>query len=59
MSQTADTFELVGAKREEIQIIAARHGARNVRVFGSWLAAGRRPASDVGFLIDLEPFMSF
>jgi uncharacterized protein len=58
MSQAADTFELVRAKREEIQRIAANHGARNVRVFGSVARGDARPDSDVDFLIDVEPVTS-
>jgi hypothetical protein len=30
MSQATDTFELVRAKHEEIQKVAAKHGARNI-----------------------------
>lgn len=43
------------AKREEILGIAARHGARNIRVFGSVARGDARPDSDVDFLVDLEP----
>ena len=42
-------------KREEILRIAASHGARNVRVFGS-VARGEADAqSDIDFLVELEP----
>ena len=42
------------AKREEIMRIAAKHGARNVRIFGS-VARGEADArSDIDFLIELE-----
>ncbi len=58
MSQTADTFELVRAKREQIRKIAAQHGARNVRVFGSVARGDAQPDSDVDFLIDVEPVTS-
>ena len=54
----ADTFELVRANREEIQKIAAKHGARNIRVFGSVARGNARPDSDVDFLIDVEPITS-
>jgi predicted nucleotidyltransferase len=41
-------------KREEILRIAAEHGARNVRVFGS-VARGEADAeSDVDFLVEME-----
>ena len=46
---------LLTAKREEILRLAAKRGARNVRVFGS-VARGESDAkSDVDFLVDLEP----
>ena len=45
--------ELLRAKRDDIRRIASRHGAGNVRVFGS-VARGEAPAdSDVDFLIDV------
>ena len=34
---------------------AARHGARNVRVFGSTVRGDEGPKSDVDFLVDVEP----
>jgi predicted nucleotidyltransferase len=47
--------EILESKREEILKIAARHGARNVRVFGS-VARGEASAdSDVDFLVDVGP----
>jgi len=50
-----DIEELVRAKREEILQIAARRGARNVRVFGSVARGEAGPESDVDVLVDLEP----
>lgn len=47
--------ELLKAKREEILQIAARHGAYNVRVFGSVARGDADRASDVDFLVDLKP----
>jgi predicted nucleotidyltransferase len=47
--------QLLQEKREEILRIAAEHGARNVRVFGS---AARRDAgegSDIDLLVEFEP----
>jgi predicted nucleotidyltransferase len=41
--------------RDEILSIAARHGARNVRVFGSFARGDARPDSDVDLLIDAGP----
>jgi len=46
--------ELLGAKREEIIRIAARHGAHNVRVFGSVARGEARENSDVDFLVEME-----
>jgi predicted nucleotidyltransferase/DNA-binding XRE family transcriptional regulator len=42
------------ARREEILRIAAAHGARNVRVFGSVARGEAGPDSDVDFLVDLD-----
>lgn len=50
--------EILGAKRQEILRIAARHGARNVRVFGSVARGEARPDSDVDFLVDVGPIHS-
>ena len=47
--------KLLNSKREEILRIAARRGARNVRVFGSVARGQAGPDSDVDFLVDLEP----
>lgn len=47
--------ELRATKREEILRIAARRGARNVRVFGSVARGENDPLSDIDFLVDLEP----
>jgi len=46
--------ELVKSKRNEIVRIAARHGAFNVRVFGSVARGEADEKSDVDFLVDLE-----
>src|SRR2546430_14263348 len=47
--------ELVRNKREEVLRVARRHGASNVRVFGSVARGEASPDSDVGFLVDMEP----
>jgi uncharacterized protein len=45
---------LLESRRREILSLAARHGARNVRAFGS-LARGEAAAeSDVDLLVDME-----
>ncbi len=49
-----NTNQLLQSKRLEILQIAARHGATNVRVFGSVARGEARPDSDVDFLVTLE-----
>jgi predicted nucleotidyltransferase len=46
--------ELLQSKREKILQIAARHGARNVRVVGSVARGTARRGSDVDFLVEME-----
>ena len=41
--------------RAQILAAAARHGATNVRVFGSVARGDADAASDVDFLVDFEP----
>ena len=45
----------VREQREAILSVAARHGARNVRLFGSVARGEASASSDVDFLVDLEP----
>ena len=45
----------INEQREKILQIAARYGARNVRLFGSTARGDSRPDSDVDLLVDLEP----
>jgi hypothetical protein len=47
--------EILKAKRAGILRIAARHGARNVRVFDSVARGEANETSDVDFLVDMEP----
>ncbi len=47
--------ELRTASKPEILRLAARYGARNVRVFGSVARGESDEQSDVDFLVDLEP----
>ena len=42
------------AKRPEILALAAKHGAYNVRLFGSVARGEAGPKSDVDILIELE-----
>ena len=46
--------QLVREKRGEILRIAAEHGAREVRIFGSVARGETGPESDVDFLVELE-----
>ncbi len=46
--------QLVKEKRGEILRIASRHGARDVRVFGSVARGEADRESDVDFLVELE-----
>jgi len=50
--------QLIQEKREDILSIAARHGARNVRLFGSIARGEDGPDSDVDFLVDVGPTTS-
>lgn len=47
-------FELLKTRREEILRVAAKHGARNVRIFGSVARGDSRPDSDVDFLVTID-----
>lgn len=47
--------ELRTTRRADILRVAARRGARNIRVFGSVARGDSDTASDVDFLVDLEP----
>ncbi len=47
--------ELLREKRDEILRIAARHGATNVRVFGSVARGEAGLSSDIDFLVDVGP----
>ena len=49
-----DTYELLKAKREEILRIAAKHGAWNIRIFGSVVRKEAGPTSDVDLLVEME-----
>lgn len=53
-----DTNDLLKAKRGEILRMAAKHGAHNVRVFGSVVRGEARLDSDVDFLVEVRPVHS-
>ncbi len=46
--------QLLGEKREEILKLAAKHGAFNVRIFGSVVRGEETENSDIDFLIDYD-----
>ena len=46
--------DIVISHREEILATAQKHGAYNVRVFGSVARGEARPDSDIDFLVNLE-----
>lgn len=48
------TYELLKHHRPEILLIAERHGARNLRVFGSVARGDADDQSDIDFLVDVE-----
>ena len=47
-----DTLRL---QKDAINALAARYGARRIRVFGSVARGEERPDSDVDFLVDYPP----
>ncbi len=47
--------ELLKTKRQEILRIAAQHGARNARVFGSVARGEADDRSDIDLLVEMEP----
>ena len=55
--------EIINDKRDEIRRIAARHGARNIRLFGSAARGEIGPDSDIDVLVEFEqghsPGLSF
>ena len=49
-----DLNNLLKSRREEILSIAAKHGARNVRVFGSVARGEDDDKSDIDLLVEFE-----
>jgi len=47
-------LETLREKREQVLEVAAKHGAFNVRVFGSVVRGEDTPESDIDFLIDYD-----
>jgi len=48
------TRELVDNKRDAIRAIAEKHGARELRIFGSVARGESRPDSDIDFLVTFD-----
>ena len=53
-SKTMNTLSILQNKRSEILVLAAKHGASNVRLFGSVVRGEDREGSDVDFLVDMQ-----
>ena len=51
-------LELLQQKRDDIRRIATKHGACNLRVFGSVARGEARPDSDIDLLIEKGPTTS-
>lgn len=47
--------KLLSTERDAILRIGAKYGARNIRIFGSFARGEDDSASDLDFLVDLEP----
>lgn len=50
--------QLIREKSADIKAIAAKHGAENIRLFGSVVRGEAGPDSDVDFLVDTGPSTS-
>jgi predicted nucleotidyltransferase len=46
--------DIIGGRRDEILRLADKHGATNVRVFGSVARGEARPDSDLDLLVDWD-----
>jgi len=55
MEIAMDVRKLLRGKRDEILRVAERHGARNVRVFGSAAREEAGEDSDLDFLVEFAP----
>lgn len=49
------TLAAVRALRRDIELIAAEHGASNIRIFGSVARGEAKPYSDIDVLVDFQP----
>jgi hypothetical protein len=46
--------EIISRQKEQISALAAKHGAFNIRIFGSVARGEADERSDVDFLVDME-----
>jgi hypothetical protein len=53
-SAIMSTLKILQSKRAEILTLAAKHGASNVRLFGSILRGEDHENSDVDLLVDMQ-----
>lgn len=51
-------LELLQLRRDDIRRVAAKHGAYNIRIFGSVARGEARPDSDIDLLIEKGPATS-
>lgn len=54
-SNAARLRRLVAARRADVLAIARRHGASDVRIFGSVARGDAGPTSDIDLLVHVEP----
>ena len=57
-AERLNMVEALKNKREEILRIAAKHGAKNVRIFGSAARGESGPQSDIDLLVEVGPVHS-
>jgi predicted nucleotidyltransferase len=50
--------QILREKKDDILKIASKHGAENIRIFGSTMRESRRPESDLDLLVDVKPVHS-
>jgi predicted nucleotidyltransferase len=55
---TVQIYNISQEQRQKILQIAASHGARDVRIFGSMARGEARPDSDLDLLVKLDPGQS-
>jgi uncharacterized protein len=55
LSNSVRPAVLLRERRDELRVLAAEHGIRHIRVFGSVARGDDRPESDLDLLVELEP----